>query len=36
MIYQMVFADDTSLFSAVHEIDTLPNDLNHDHEKISE
>ena len=29
-------ADDTSLFSVVHDIDTSANDLNHDLEKISE
>ena len=31
-----LFADNTSLFSEVHEIDTSANDLNHDLEKISE
>ena len=31
-----LFADDTSLFSVVHDIDTSANDLNHDLEKISE
>ena len=31
-----LFADDTSLFSVVHDIDTSTNDLNHDLEKISE
>ena len=31
-----MFADDTSLFSVVHDIDTLANDLNHDLQKISE
>ena len=31
-----LFADDTSLFFVVHEIDTSANDLNHDLEKISE
>ena len=31
-----LFADDTSLFSVVHDIDTSANDLNHDVEKISE
>ena len=31
-----MFADDTSLFSVVHDIDTVANDLNHDLEKISE
>ena len=31
-----LFADDTSLFSLVHDIDTSANDLNHDLEKISE
>ena len=31
-----MFADDTSLFSVVHGIDTSANDLNHDLEKISE
>ena len=31
-----LFADDTSLFSVVHGIDTSANDLNHDLEKISE
>ena len=30
------FADDTSLFSVIHDIDTSANDLNHDLEKISE
>ena len=30
-----LFADDTSLFSVVHDIDTSENDLNHDLEKIS-
>ena len=28
--------DDTSLFTVVHDIDTLANNLNHDLEKISE
>ena len=31
-----LFADDTSLFFVVHEIDTSANDLNHDLEKISQ
>ena len=31
-----LFADDTSFFSVVHDIDTSVNDLNHDLEKISE
>ena len=31
-----MFADDTSLFSVVYDIDTSGNDLNHDLEKISE
>ena len=31
-----LFTDDTSLFSAVHDIDTSANDPNHDLEKISE
>ena len=31
-----LFADDTSLFSVVHNIDTSANDFNHDLEKISE
>ena len=31
-----LFADDTSLFSVVHDIDTCINDLNHDLEKNSE
>ena len=31
-----LFADSTSLFSAVHDIDTSANDLNHDLEKIVE
>ena len=31
-----LFADDTSLFSVVRDIDTSENDLNHDLEKISE
>ena len=31
-----MFADDTSLFSVIHDIDTSANDLNHDLEKISE
>ena len=31
-----LFADDTSLFSVVHDIDASANDLNHDLEKISE
>ena len=31
-----MFADDTSLFSVVHEIDTSANNLNHDLEKNSE
>ena len=31
-----MFADDTSLFSVVYDIDTSANDLNHDLEKISE
>ena len=30
-----LFADDTSLFSVVHDIDTSANDLNHDLKKIS-
>ena len=29
-----MFADDTSLFSVAHDIDTSPNHLNHDLEKI--
>ena len=32
----ILFADDTSLFSGAHGIDTSANDLNHDIEKISE
>ena len=42
-IYQMILKvniifllDDTSLFTVVHDIDTLANNLNHDLEKISE
>ena len=31
-----LFSDDTSLFFVVHDIDTSPNDLNHDLEKTSE
>ena len=31
-----LFADDTSLFCVVHDIDTSANDLSHDLEKISE
>ena len=31
-----LFADDTFLFSAVHDIDNSVNDINHDLEKISE
>ena len=31
-----LFADDVSLFSVVHDIDTSADDLNHDLEKISE
>ena len=31
-----LFADDTYLFSVVHDIDTSANDPNHDLEKISE
>ena len=31
-----LFADDTSFFSAVHEINTSEKDLNHDLEEISE
>ena len=31
-----MFADDTSVFSVVHNIDTSANDLNHDIDKISE
>ena len=31
-----MLADDTSLFSVVHEIDTSANNLNHDLEKNSE
>ena len=31
-----LFADDTSLFSVVHDIDASANDLNHELEKISE
>ena len=31
-----LFANDTFLFSVVHDIDTSPNDLNHDLEKIRE
>ena len=31
-----LFPDDTSLFSVVRDIDTSPNDLNHDLGKISE
>ena len=31
-----LLADDTSLFSVVHGIDTSANDLNHDLEKISQ
>ena len=31
-----LFTDDSSLFSAVHDIDTSANDSNHDLEKISE
>ena len=31
-----LFADDTSLFPVVHDIDASANDLNHDLEKISE
>ena len=31
-----LFADDTSLFSEVHYIDTSANNLNHDLQKISE
>ena len=31
-----LFAGETSLFSAVHDIDTSANDLNHDLQKISE
>ena len=41
MIYQMMmqnkcqlFADDTSMFSALHDIDTSANDLNQDLEKV--
>ena len=30
-----LFADDTSLFSVAHDIDTSANNLNHDLEKIS-
>ena len=31
-----MFADDTSLFPVVHDIDASANDLNHDLEKLSE
>ena len=31
-----MFADDKSLFSVVHDIDTSENNLNHDLEKIRE